>query len=77
MYLLITVVSQEVSELLGNKMSSEDEAEVEDELAALEAELGGKEQAQTLPSVPNAKLPEAQKVSDPAPAQEERQAIPA
>jgi charged multivesicular body protein 6 len=59
-------------------MSNEDEAEVEDELAALEAEMGGKEQAQTLPSVPNAKLPEAaQKNTEPAPVQEERVAIPA
>jgi hypothetical protein len=49
---------------------------VEDELAALEAEVAGKEQ--TLPSVPVAEVPKAaQKQSDAAPVQEERQAIPA
>lgn len=49
---------------------------MEDELTALEAEVAGK--GQTLPSVPAAKLPEAaQKESDVAPVQEERQAIPA
>lgn len=67
---------QEVSELLGGKISTEDEAEVEDELRALEAELGPKEQ--TLPTVPNDKVPvPVQKESEPAPVQEERQAIPA
>ncbi|KAK0389855.1 hypothetical protein NLU13_3428 [Sarocladium strictum] len=69
---------KEISELLGSKMSTEDEAEVEDELAALEAEVGGKEQTQTLPSVPSAELPEAaQREPKPAAVQEERQAIPA
>lgn len=70
------IETQEVSELLGSKISTEDEAEVEDELAALEAEVAGKEQQ--LPSVPNTNLPklrEQTKVE--APVEEERQAVPA
>ena len=35
------ICAQEVSELLANKMSNQDEDEVEDELEALEAELNG------------------------------------
>ena len=44
---------QEISELLANKMSTQDEDEVEDELEALEQEVNGV----TLPDAP-AKQPE-------------------
>ncbi|KAK7746895.1 Vacuolar protein sorting-associated protein 20 [Cytospora paraplurivora] len=46
----------EVSEMLGGKISNQDEDEVEDELAALEAELI-EPQTQPLPNVPNTELP--------------------
>ncbi|KAL2255813.1 hypothetical protein VTK26DRAFT_2676 [Humicola hyalothermophila] len=50
---------QEVSEILAGRISNQDEEEVEDELAALEAEVGGKSsvQEQQLPSVPDTQLP--------------------
>ncbi|KAH7134774.1 charged multivesicular body protein 6-B, partial [Dactylonectria estremocensis] len=44
---------KEVSEMLGGRISNHDEEEVEDELAALEAEISG----QTLPAVPDTELP--------------------
>jgi charged multivesicular body protein 6 len=47
-HVLTIVVLQEISELLANKMSNQDEDEVEDELAALEAEVSGI----TLPDAP-------------------------
>ncbi|KAK4455520.1 Snf7 family [Podospora aff. communis PSN243] len=47
---------KEVSEMLGGVMSAQDEDEVEEELAALEAEYAGKT-VQPLPNVPNTKLP--------------------
>jgi charged multivesicular body protein 6 len=43
-------VFQEISELLANKMSNQDEDEVEDELEALEAEVNGVAQLPTAPS---------------------------
>ncbi|KAH8678056.1 Snf7 family [Xylariales sp. PMI_506] len=43
----------EISEMLGGRITNQDEEEVEDELAALEAEV----KAPTLPNVPNNKLP--------------------
>ncbi|KUI67237.1 Charged multivesicular body protein 6 [Cytospora mali] len=46
----------EVSEMLGGKISNQDEDEVEDELAALEAELS-EPQSQPLPNVPDTELP--------------------
>ncbi|KAG6041093.1 hypothetical protein E4U41_006031 [Claviceps citrina] len=46
---------QEVSEMLGGQISNQDEEDVEDELAALQAELSGK--GRELPSVPNAQVP--------------------
>ncbi|ROW03667.1 hypothetical protein VMCG_05489 [Cytospora schulzeri] len=46
----------EVSEMLGGKISNQDEDEVEDELAALEAELS-EPQPQSLPNVPDTELP--------------------
>lgn len=77
----ILTTLQEVSELLGGRISSQDEDEVEDELAALEAEIYG--QKQDLPSVPVNQLPEAERQIElqhqPASRtpQRERQAIPA
>ncbi|KAK3321192.1 Snf7-domain-containing protein [Cercophora scortea] len=51
---------QEVSEMLGGRISNQDEEEVEDELAALAAEMAPKskqqEQQQPLPSVPDTPL---------------------
>ncbi|KAF2750391.1 hypothetical protein M011DRAFT_418328, partial [Sporormia fimetaria CBS 119925] len=54
--ILTLIVLQEISELLANKMSNQDEDEVEDELEALEAEL-------KLPDAPvtNIELTEEQK----------------
>jgi len=46
---------QEISELLGGRMSNQDEDEVEDELDALEAEVSGVK----LPDAPTAALPDA------------------
>ena len=45
--------------MLGGRISNQDEEDVEDELAALQAELVGEGQ-QELPSVPKAKLPQAE-----------------
>ena len=42
----------------------QDEEEVEDELAALEAEVGKKEGPQRLPSVPDTQLPAQNKVGE-------------
>lgn len=50
---------REVSEMLGGRISNQDEDEVEDELAAMEAEAQGLRAAHDkLPDVPDAKLPE-------------------
>ncbi|KEZ46120.1 hypothetical protein SAPIO_CDS0979 [Scedosporium apiospermum] len=46
---------QEVSDMLGGKITAQDEEEVEDELAALEAEVAGK--TAVLPNVPDSRLP--------------------
>ncbi|RBR08018.1 uncharacterized protein FIESC28_10438 [Fusarium coffeatum] len=51
---------QEVSDLLGGRMSNQDEQEVEDELEALEAELTGPAPAERLPDVPINELPQPQ-----------------
>lgn len=48
---------KEVSNMLGGRISNQDEVEVEDELAALQAEVARGER-QELPSVPDARLPE-------------------
>ncbi|KAL2160045.1 hypothetical protein VTH06DRAFT_1700 [Thermothelomyces fergusii] len=49
---------QEVSEIIGGRISVQEEEEVEDELAALEAEVARKEETvQRLPSVPDTQLP--------------------
>ncbi|KAK6070565.1 snf7 family protein [Seiridium cupressi] len=68
----------EISEMLGGRITNQDEEEVEDELAALEAEINGPTK---LPDVPNNKLPETPQ-AEPEPArskqrQETREAIPA
>jgi charged multivesicular body protein 6 len=78
--------AQEVSELLGGKITNQDEEEVEEELAALEAEEAARA---TLPEVPT-KEPPSRVATDPdsmpkvpnmtepiEPQQPERQAIPA
>ncbi|KAK0740981.1 vacuolar protein sorting-associated protein 20-like protein [Schizothecium vesticola] len=50
---------REVNEMLAGQISNQDEDEVEDELAALEAEVnGGAKVQQPLPSVPDTQLPE-------------------
>ncbi|TAQ88046.1 hypothetical protein B7494_g3611 [Chlorociboria aeruginascens] len=49
---------QEVSDMLGGRISNQDEDEVEDELEALEAEIRGVQ----LPEVPTAELPLKEKV---------------
>ncbi|KAH6621009.1 Snf7 family [Chaetomium sp. MPI-SDFR-AT-0129] len=62
---------QEVSELIGGRISVQDEEDVEDELAALESEVAKKQdvqqqqQQQSLPSVPDTQLP-AHKVGEEA-----------
>lgn len=68
--------------MLGDKISNQDEDEVEEELAALEAELGGGERTTVvpLPNVPNTELNggRTQTGPEPEPArvrQEERQAM--
>ncbi|KAK3943502.1 charged multivesicular body protein 6 [Diplogelasinospora grovesii] len=45
---------REVTEMLGGRISNADEEEVEDELAALEAEVRGQTVAATAPALPNA-----------------------
>ncbi|KAI1781027.1 charged multivesicular body protein 6 [Hypoxylon cercidicola] len=48
---------REVSEMLGGRITNQDEDEVEDELAALELEVNG---PAPLPNVPDTKLPEVE-----------------
>ncbi|KAJ4306873.1 Vacuolar protein sorting-associated protein 20 [Collariella sp. IMI 366227] len=50
----------EVSEIIAGRISVQDEEDVEDELAALEAEVAKKDEAgvERLPSVPDTQLPE-------------------
>ncbi len=72
------VPQQEVSEMLSGRISNQDEDEVEDELAALEAELSGVRPV-SLPSAPNT-MPErtGEEEVEPEPAktrQTERQAV--
>lgn len=51
---------QEISEMLAGQMSNQDEAEVEDELDALDREVSGKTAVtpETLPDAPVAAFPE-------------------
>lgn len=51
--------------MLGGKISNQDEDEVEEELAAMEAELG---ERAPLPNVPDTELPAHKIVPDPQPA---------
>ncbi|KAI1447410.1 Snf7-domain-containing protein [Annulohypoxylon stygium] len=74
--ILTHVRSQEVSEMLGGRITNQDEDEVEDELAALELEVNG---PAPLPNVPNTKLPkidiaqqQAAAPQEPEPEQERR-----
>jgi charged multivesicular body protein 6 len=65
--------------MLGERITNQDEEEVEDELAALEAEVNGPAK---LPDVPNNKLPEALQAEPESaktmePQAETREAIPA
>ncbi|CEJ93915.1 Putative SNF7 family protein [[Torrubiella] hemipterigena] len=65
---------QEISDMLGGRISNHDEEEVEDELAALEREILGSKEPK-LPTVPNSQLPQqrvAEDVQEEAPV--ERQA---
>ncbi|KAJ9141873.1 Charged multivesicular body protein 6 [Pleurostoma richardsiae] len=55
----------EVSEMLSGRITNQDEDEVEDELAALEAEVSG---AAVLPNVPDTQLPAQQLAADSEPA---------
>lgn len=74
---LTQLATQEISEMLGGQITNQDEEEVEDELAALEAEVNGPTK---LPDVPINKLPEApQTEPQAAKGQQEdtREAIPA
>ncbi|KAJ1338017.1 charged multivesicular body protein 6 [Microdochium nivale] len=69
---------QEVSDMLGGRISNQDEDEVEDELAALEAEVNGP--AVVLPNPPSKPLPADEVVGDEQPVkvgqrQPERQAM--
>ncbi|KAI1418244.1 Snf7-domain-containing protein [Hypoxylon sp. FL1857] len=54
---------REVSEMLGGRITNQDEDEVEDELAALELEVNG---PAPLPNVPDTKLPRAEVVEQQA-----------
>ncbi|EHK45454.1 hypothetical protein TRIATDRAFT_284374 [Trichoderma atroviride IMI 206040] len=60
----------EISEMLGTRITAQDEEEVEDELAALEAEMSGVNQK--LPTVPNAQLPVSERPTEQKQAQESR-----
>lgn len=55
--------------MLGGKISNQDEDEVEEELAAMEAELG---ERAPLPNVPDTKLPAYENVPDPQPGRVEQ-----
>ncbi|TPX07852.1 uncharacterized protein E0L32_010427 [Thyridium curvatum] len=48
---------KEVSDMLGNRITADDEDEVEAELAALEAQASGVSVPDNLPNVPNTNLP--------------------
>lgn len=69
----------EVSEMLGGRISNQDEDEVEDELAAMEAGIRGPAAPERLPEVPSDKLPQRvqqqqqQQVPDEEPVRETRQ----
>ncbi|KAL6906607.1 hypothetical protein GGI43DRAFT_234310 [Trichoderma evansii] len=60
----------EISEMLGTRITAQEEEDVEDELAALEAEMSGVNQK--LPTVPNAQLPVSERPAQQEQAQENR-----
>lgn len=64
---------QEVSEMLGGRISNQDEDEVEEELLALEAEVAAKNQPVPVPPVPQVPLPNVPdtELSSPSRAEEE------
>jgi charged multivesicular body protein 6 len=85
LYIYTNPNQKEVSDLLAGRLSVQDEEEVEDELAALEAEVVTNQRVQTLPNVadtpvlpaaPEGELPVAG--AEPVrQAEERRQALPA
>ncbi|KAL6700308.1 Snf7 family [Trichoderma pleuroticola] len=60
----------EISEMLGSRITAADEEEVDEELAALEAEMSGVNQK--LPTVPSAQLPVSERPAEQEEAQESR-----
>lgn len=60
----------EISEMLGSRITAADEEEVDEELAALEAEMSGV--SQKLPTVPSAQLPVSERPAEQEEAQENR-----
>ncbi|KAI0837314.1 charged multivesicular body protein 6 [Hypoxylon sp. FL0890] len=64
---------REVSEMLGGRITNQDEDEVEDELAALELEING---PAPLPNVPDTKLPKAAAVEQQATTSQEEEEEP-
>ncbi|KAK1961780.1 Snf7 family protein [Colletotrichum sublineola] len=66
---------KEVSDMLGGRISVQDEEEVEEELAALEASVAGEDAArnsQTLPKVPDTALPVSEPAEEVEPAAQQR-----
>jgi charged multivesicular body protein 6 len=63
-----------VSEIIAGRISVQDEEEVEDELAALEAEVATAARPVQLPSAPDTQLPAARVGEEPATAGPARQA---
>lgn len=66
--LIRALPKQEISEILAGRMTNQDEEEVEDELAVLEAEVAGKavDVQQPLPSVPDTQLPTTERTGEEA-----------
>ncbi|KAK2010331.1 Snf7 family protein [Colletotrichum eremochloae] len=66
---------KEVSDMLGGRISVQDEEEVEEELAALEASVAGEDatrNSQTLPKVPDTALPVSEPAEEVEPAAQQR-----
>lgn len=57
MMVTLLKTKQEVSEMLGGRISNQDEDEVEEELAALEAEVAAKNMPVVVQPVPQVPLP--------------------
>lgn len=80
---MTATVKQEVSEMLGGRISNQDEDEVEEELAALEAELAppakkaaAPQEQQSLPNVPDTQLPVPSREEQTTEATKQRQQQP-